>query len=94
MSNLASTYQNWGRWDEAEKLQVEVMHARKVKLGSEHPKTLQVMANLALTYESQERLNEAESLLSHAVHAMQQVMGSEHHITQHYKQILDHSHLD
>jgi len=86
---LALTYHNQGRWDEAEKLQVEVMDARKVKLGSQHPDTLQVMADLALTYKSQERLAEAESLLSRAVQTMQQVMGSEHYTTQSYKQELD-----
>jgi hypothetical protein len=34
---LACTiWQNQGRWDEAEKLQVEVMNATKAKLGSDH----------------------------------------------------------
>jgi hypothetical protein len=33
MANLASTYSHWqGRWDEAEKLEVEVMKARKEHL--------------------------------------------------------------
>jgi hypothetical protein len=40
MANLASTYRNQGRWDEAEKLEVDVMNARKAKLGSDHPHTL------------------------------------------------------
>jgi hypothetical protein len=47
MANLASTYRNQGRWDEAEKLEVDVMNARKTKLGSDHPDTLTSMANLA-----------------------------------------------
>lgn len=32
-----------GMWDMAETLQVKVMHPRKVKLGSEHPDSLEVM---------------------------------------------------
>ncbi|KAF8331777.1 hypothetical protein F5887DRAFT_1081116 [Amanita rubescens] len=49
MDNLASTYQNQGRWDEAEKLQVKVMNAIKAKLGSDHPDTLCTMHNLLHT---------------------------------------------
>ncbi|KAF2478029.1 uncharacterized protein BDR25DRAFT_348315 [Lindgomyces ingoldianus] len=49
MANLASTYWNQGRWDAAEKLEVEVMETRKKKLGADHPDTLTSMANLAST---------------------------------------------
>ncbi|KAF4615876.1 hypothetical protein G7Y89_g15240 [Cudoniella acicularis] len=37
MANLASTYRNQGRWDEAEELEVQVMETRKTKLGADHP---------------------------------------------------------
>jgi DNA repair protein RadC len=37
MNNLASTYQNQGRWKEAEDLEVLVMETRKRVLGQEHP---------------------------------------------------------
>jgi hypothetical protein len=40
MANLASTYRKQGRWSEAEKLEVQVMEARKTKLGADHPDTL------------------------------------------------------
>ncbi|CAG1963156.1 unnamed protein product, partial [Fusarium graminearum] len=53
MANLASTFWNQGRWEEAEKLEVEVMEARKEKLGPDHPDTLTSMANLASTYRNQ-----------------------------------------
>ena len=89
MANLASTYMNQGRWDEAEKLEVDVMNSRKVKLGSDHPHTLTSMGNLAFTYWSQRRLDEACSLLFHAVQAMQQVTGSQHPKIIHYIQQLD-----
>ncbi|KAF8329042.1 kinesin light chain [Amanita rubescens] len=42
MGNLATNtiYQYQGIWDEAEKLQVEVMNIQKIKLGLDHPGTL------------------------------------------------------
>ena len=40
MGNLASTYVNQGRWNEAEQLEVQVMDMRKKLLGAEHPNTL------------------------------------------------------
>ncbi len=51
MANLASTYWNQGRWEEAETLEVQVMETRKTKLGADHPDTLTSMANLASTYQ-------------------------------------------
>ncbi|KZL83841.1 kinesin light chain 3 [Colletotrichum incanum] len=62
MANLASTYRNQGRWEEAEKLDVQVMETRKTKLGADHPDTLTSMANLASTYRNQGRWEEAEKL--------------------------------
>ncbi|RYP58955.1 hypothetical protein DL770_010316 [Monosporascus sp. CRB-9-2] len=74
MANLASTYRNqgrWeeaeklivqGRWEEAEKLHVQVMEICKAKLGANHPLTLTSMANLASTYRNQGRWEEAEEL--------------------------------
>jgi hypothetical protein len=50
MANLASTYWNQGKWNEAEQLEVQVMDMRKKLLGAEHPDTLTSMANLASTY--------------------------------------------
>ena len=47
MANLASTYQNQGRWKEAEELFVQVMETFKRVLGQEHPSTLTSMAYLA-----------------------------------------------
>ena len=37
MANLASTYRNQGRWEEAEQLEVQVMETSKTKLGEDHP---------------------------------------------------------
>ena len=62
MANLAVTYRNQGRWNEAEQLDIQVMDMRKKVLGAEHPDTLTSMANLAVTYRDQGRRNEAEQL--------------------------------
>ncbi|PSN59135.1 hypothetical protein BS50DRAFT_580217, partial [Corynespora cassiicola Philippines] len=51
-----------GWWSEAEKLFVQVMETRKVKLGDDHPSTLTSMANLASTYWNQGRWDDAEKL--------------------------------
>jgi hypothetical protein len=42
------TYNNQGRWKEAEELKVVVMQKRKQLLGEDHPSTLTSMANLAV----------------------------------------------
>jgi hypothetical protein len=50
MANLALTYMNQGRWEEAKKLEVQVMETCKIKLGADYLDTLFSMNNLALTY--------------------------------------------
>ena len=62
MANLACTYMHQGRWNEAEKVEVQVMDMRKKLLGAEHPDTLTSKADLASTYQNQGRWNEAEEL--------------------------------
>ena len=89
MKNLALTYQNQRRWDEAEELQIQELNARQAKFASDHPDTLTSTANLALTYWDQGRLDEAHSLLSHAVKMMQQVMGPQHPTTLKNEKYLD-----
>ena len=42
MENLAATYRNQGRWNEAEQLEVQVMEKRKKLLGAEHPDTCRI----------------------------------------------------
>jgi hypothetical protein len=49
MDNLVSTYSNVGRWNEAEKLEVEMIEIQKAKLRADHPNTLTSMNSLALT---------------------------------------------
>lgn len=40
MANLALTFWNQGRWQEAEELFVQVMELRKRVLGTQHPDNL------------------------------------------------------
>ena len=62
MENLARTYIDLGKWNEAEQLEVQVMDTRKKILGAEHPDTLLSMGNLARTYSNLGKWNEAEQL--------------------------------
>ena len=57
MSNLAVTYGNQGRWNEAEQLQIQVIDMAKKILGADHPETLIYMENLVCTYRAQGRKN-------------------------------------
>jgi hypothetical protein len=61
-ANLASTYSDQGRWDEAEMLKLEVLETSKHVLGDEHPDTITHKANLASTYRNQGRLKEVADL--------------------------------
>ena len=67
MASLAATYQNQGRWNEAENLAVQVMEARKRVLGAEHPDILTSMVNLAIIYRYHRQWKEAEELEVQAV---------------------------
>ena len=78
MANLAATYRNQGRWDEAEKLDVQVMKTRKRVLKEEHPDTLTSMANLAATYRSQGRWDEAIELIQVVVNLRTKIIGVNH----------------
>ena len=78
MGNLASTYWNQGRWNEAEQLQIQVMDMTKKLLGAEHPDTLSSMADIASTYWKQGRWNEAEQLQIQVVDMRKKLLGAEH----------------
>jgi hypothetical protein len=78
MANLASTYRNQGRWEEAEKLLVQVMETRKTKLGADHPSTLTSMNNLAWTWHGSDRRDQAIELMESCVRLRQRILGPEH----------------
>ncbi|KAH8598603.1 hypothetical protein B0O99DRAFT_505943 [Bisporella sp. PMI_857] len=78
MANLASTYRNQGRWNEAEDLDVQVIETRKRVLGPEHPDTLTSMANLASTYRHQGRGIDALKLMEECVMLRARTIGTNH----------------
>ncbi|EEA27372.1 kinesin light chain, putative [Talaromyces marneffei ATCC 18224] len=67
-----------GRYNEAEKLFVQVMEIRKTVLGDEHPDTLTSILNLASTYWNQGQWNEAEKLFMQVMEIRKTVLGDEH----------------
>jgi tetratricopeptide (TPR) repeat protein len=67
-----------GRYDEAEKILLEVMKRNRTILGSEHPDTLTSMADLASTYSSQGRWKEAKELNMQVMDTRKMVLGEEH----------------
>jgi tetratricopeptide (TPR) repeat protein len=78
MSRFALVFYENGYWNEAEKLQVDVMELRKRLLGAEHPDTWTSMVNLADTYRQQGRWNEAEKLQVDVVDLRKRLLGAEH----------------
>ena len=75
---FALVFDHIGSWDEAEKLQMDVMNASKTRLGSDHPFTLSSMANLAATYRKQGRWDEAEKLQMDVMNARKTKLGLDH----------------
>src|SRR5947207_14410177 len=67
-----------GRWEEAEKLFVQVMETRKTKLGADHPDTLTRMANLSIAWKSHGRHARALELMMDCAQARQRVLGPGH----------------
>jgi hypothetical protein len=78
IANLASTYWYQGRWEEAEKLEVEVMETCKTKLGADHLDTLTSMNSLAFTWKSQGRDTVALKLMDECVQLRTQILGINH----------------
>ncbi|KEP50937.1 kinesin light chain [Rhizoctonia solani 123E] len=78
MNNLASTYSNLGRYDEAEHLEVKVLNARKRVLGDKHPDTLESMDDLASIHFYLGQYNKAEQLQVEVLNACKQVLGDQH----------------
>ena len=77
-ARFALVFDHIGSWNEAEKLEVQVMEARKDRLGSHHQDTLRSMANLADTYRNQGRWDEAEKLDVQVMQARKEKHGPHH----------------
>lgn len=78
MEMVGLAYELGGRWEEAEKLFVQVMETRKTKLGADHPSTLTSMANLAFTWKGLGRDAEAIQLMKDCVQRRTRILGAKH----------------
>ena len=78
MGNLAVSYGNAGRLEEALGLREEVLRLRREKLGAEHPDTLGAMGNLAISYRDAGRPEEALGLGEEVLRLRRKKLGAEH----------------
>ena len=78
MVNLALTYRNRERLNDAEKLGIQVLATSKRVLGAEHLDTLFSMNNLAFIYADRGRLDDAEELAVQVLETSKRTQGAEH----------------
>jgi serine/threonine protein kinase len=78
MNNLATAYQDAGRFADALHLFEETLTGFKAKLGPDHPDTLDSMNNLASAYNDAGRLNDALSLLEETLNRTKAKLGPDH----------------
>ncbi|KAL4986457.1 hypothetical protein BDW68DRAFT_178771 [Aspergillus falconensis] len=70
-----------GRTDEAEKLDLQLVEAKKVEFGPDHPETLESISGLASTYYDQARWQEAEKLDAFIVEMRRKSLGPRDKVT-------------
>jgi tetratricopeptide (TPR) repeat protein len=78
MLELAGSYADGGRQDEALKLREETLGLRRKVLGPQHPETIVAMANLASSYFDLGRREEALKLREETLALSRKVNGPEH----------------
>ncbi|KAL1592027.1 hypothetical protein SLS60_011619 [Paraconiothyrium brasiliense] len=78
MVTLSETVRAAGQWQDAEKLEVQVLEKSKQVLGPEHPDTLASMRNLALALEKRCKYVEAEVMYTEMIQVYEKVLGHEH----------------
>ena len=77
-NNLANTYQEAGRLDEAITLHEQNLKDRTRILGPNHPHTLTTRGNLAYTYQKAGRFDEAITLHEQNLKNFEDLLGSDH----------------
>jgi tetratricopeptide (TPR) repeat protein len=78
MNNLANTYESFGKYADAEKLQIQVLDMRSRFLGEEHPDTINVMENLAITFYYLQKYKDAARLEVQVLDIRKKIFGEEH----------------
>src|SRR5439155_1669006 len=71
-TNLATLYEDQGKYDRAEMLVKEVLDAETAKLGADHSDTLFSKSNLAVLFKDQGKYDDAEPLLLAGYEGMKQ----------------------
>jgi tetratricopeptide (TPR) repeat protein len=77
LNNLASLYQDEGRYSEAEPLFKRAVAIGDKVLGPEHPDVAVRLSNLAMLYKDQQRYAEAEPLAKRALAISEKALGPE-----------------
>ena len=77
-NNFRFVMEEFGDWNHAERLAMEVLNMRKKLLGTKHAKTLSSMGNLANIYRDRGKLNEAEQLDVQVMNMRKKLLGAEH----------------
>jgi len=75
--NLAASLGRQGKYDEAEKMQREVLAVKQRMLGAEHPDTLMTANNLAASLTRQEKYDDAEKMMREVLAVKQRVLGAD-----------------
>ncbi|KFY95960.1 hypothetical protein V498_03038 [Pseudogymnoascus sp. VKM F-4517 (FW-2822)] len=78
LGKIGRYYWEEGRYDEAERLELQALDLRRSMLGVKHPDTILAMANLASTWQQQNRSNEAEQLQLQVLNLQKSVVGEKH----------------
>ena len=78
LDQIGSVLYDEGRWNEAEKMCLQVMETTKRVLGEEHPDTLASIANLAAIYHASGQCEIAVSLLRDVVPIQEKKPGTNH----------------
>jgi hypothetical protein len=73
--NLATSLSSQGKYDEAEKMQREVLAVDQRVLGAEHPDTLSTAGNLAQSLSRQGKYDEAVAMQREVLAVKQRVLG-------------------
>jgi tetratricopeptide (TPR) repeat protein len=78
MRNLANSFGDLGKLDEAASMQREVLEKLRRIFGKEHPSTIAAMNDLAVTLRDQGKLDEAASMQKEVLEKWRKILGNEH----------------
>ena len=76
--DIAESYDDQGRYEEAEVLYKRFLRIRASALGMTHPEVARCFNDLAMVYEEENRYEQAESLYKRALTIRDQVLGANH----------------